>query len=345
VSGLLDLLPYGRRDEASFLSAMNALTTRHREGCAPYRLIWPDRKPAERTEDLPFVHAALFKELELVTESDSAVRGRTLFSSGTSNGPRSRVVLDAQGSEAQKRSATRIFTDFLGPEPAPLVILDSAASLRKRGEISARIAAAMSLAPLATDVHFALPDPERPESIDWEALERLARAQPSLMIYGITSTLWQAWVEGGEAPEALRRTRITFVHSGGWKKLESRKVSPGQFREALLRTGAPESRVLDFYGLVEQVGIPYPACTEGYRHVPVWADVVVRDPFTLEGISEATGMLQLLNTLATGGPYQSVLTEDLGRLISGNCACGRLGKRFELFGRIPKAEMRGCANV
>jgi Acyl-protein synthetase, LuxE len=56
-------------------------------------------------------------------------------------------------------------------------------------------------------------------------------------------------------------------------------------------------------------------------------------------------MLQLLNVLAHGAPYHSVLTEDLGRLAEGQCPCGRPGRRFQLLGRVPKAELRGCANV
>jgi len=56
-------------------------------------------------------------------------------------------------------------------------------------------------------------------------------------------------------------------------------------------------------------------------------------------------VLQLMNTLAFGAPYHNVLTEDLGRVIEGPCQCGRSGQRFELSGRIPRTEVRGCANV
>jgi hypothetical protein len=342
---LLDLPAYGPRDDARFLSEMNALTIRHLRGCLEYERIWRGWTTGTRSEHLPFLHAALFKEIELVTKFGPVSRGRTLFSSGTSDAPRSRIVLDLESSASQKRSATRIFEDFLGPQRGPVVVLDSAESLRRRGEISARTAAAMSLAPLATELHFALPDPERPESMAWDVVESVAGAHEAMTVYGITSTLWQAWIENWGGREALRKTRVTFVHSGGWKKLESRKVSPERFSEALLETSGPGSRVLDFYGLVEQVGVPYPLCERNCRHVPAWADVLVRNPFTLESVSEESGMLQLMNTLATGAPYHSVLTEDLGRLIPGTCECGRMGKRFELLGRIPKAEIRGCANV
>jgi hypothetical protein len=72
---------------------------------------------------------------------------------------------------------------------------------------------------------------------------------------------------------------------------------------------------------------------------------LVRDSWTLESLVGEPGQLQLMNTLARGAPYHNVLTEDLGRIVPGNCPCGRSGTRFELLGRVPKAEVRGCANV
>jgi hypothetical protein len=52
-----------------------------------------------------------------------------------------------------------------------------------------------------------------------------------------------------------------------------------------------------------------------------------------------------MNVLALGAPYHSVLTEDLGRRVEGDCPCGRAGRRFGLLGRMAKTETRGCANV
>ena len=97
--------------------------------------------------------------------------------------------------------------------------------------------------------------------------------------------------------------------------------------------------------LFEQVGVLYPLCEHGFRHVPRWADVLVRDPWTLRPLVGEAGLLQLMNVLAYGAPYHSVLTEDRGRVVEGPCPCGRVGRRFELLGRVPKAEVRGCANV
>ena len=58
------------------------------------------------------------------------------------------------------------------------------------------------------------------------------------------------------------------------------------------------------------------------------------------------GLVQLISLLPTSYPGHNILTEDIG-LISNihDCSCSRLGKRFKIFGRLKKAEIRGCANV
>jgi len=113
----------------------------------------------------------------------------------------------------------------------------------------------------------------------------------------------------------------------------------------MLRGLSADSKVIDYYGLVEQVGVIYPLCELGFRHAPRWSAVIVRNPWTMQPMVAGEGLLQLVNVLAWGAPYHSVLTEDLGRLVPGECPCGRAGTRFELLGRAPNVEMRGCANV
>ena len=347
MSTLLELPPFGPRDDARFLAEMNALSERHRSGCEAYRRITEGMEPATCREELPFLHVGLFKRLDLSTTLEDVRPGRVLESSSTSGQGASQVRLDAQSSALQAKSSRAILADFIGPERRPLLVLDASASLRRRGGMSARIAAAMSLQPFSEGMHFLLGDAGDPASLDWNRVLELARVHGSLLVYGFTWILWQAWVEGrpAEVQRALAGTRIHFVHSGGWKKLEAASVDRDQFDQELLRGLAPGSKVVDYYGLVEQVGIVYPLCEEGFRHVPVWAEVLVRDPASLACIEGEPGLLQLMNVLALGAPYHSVLTEDLGRLVPGACPCGRGSRRFELLGRVPRAEIRGCANV
>ena len=347
MSHLLDLAPYGPRRDAQLLAELNALTARHRAGCAPYGVL-ADATPAAALADLPFVHVGVFKQLDLRTEAADIRHQRTLLSSATSSGVSSRIALDADSSALQSRSVVRILGDFVGETRRPLLILDSSRSLRSRRQMSARIAAALGLQPLSSEVRFLLEDAGDAATMRWDVLEEVLGDHDELLVYGFTWILWQAW-RAVEMPAAVRAAlagkTIHFVHSGGWKRLEDERVGRSRFDDALLTGLATTSAVIDYYGLVEQIGIIYPLCAHGARHVPVWADVLVRDPWTGAALAEAEGQLQLLNVLALGAPYHSVLTEDLGRLLPGPCPCGRSGRRFELIGRVAKAEVRGCANV
>lgn len=348
MSQLLDMPPFGLRDDLVFLEEINSLTRHHLEGCPLYARVWPDWSVANAVEEVPYLHVGTFKLLDFKTEGIGIKHQRTLKSSATTSGVPSRLHLDARSSRLQARSAEAILENFLGKERRPLLVVDGVSSLRTPGETPARVAAALSLQPLSTDIYFLLEDAEEPESMKWDTLADAAASSDALFVYGSTAILWLAW-GAAAVPERIRDAlsgrRIDFVHSGGWKKLAGLNIERHQFDAALVSGLHPDSRVLDYYGLAEQVGVIYPLCEDSRRHVPVWGAVVVRDPLTLEPLEGKVGQLQLMNTTAFGAPYHSVLTEDLGSISRDPCRCGRSGSHFELLGRIPQAEVRGCATV
>ena len=344
---LLNVRPYLDRDDRAILEEMNELTQLHVRGCPEYATLFSGRSKAATVEELPFLHVGLFKRIALRTEFDGVVHERTLLSSSTT-GVGSRIVLDKASSELQRQSSTAILRDFVGDDVRPLLIIDSVKSLQQRGEISARVAAALSLRPLASELFFCLEKTDDICSLQESVVLDLLRKHNALLVYGFSWILWKAWGErkwSSQIQEALAKVRICFVHSGGWKKLESAKVDRAHFDEGLLKYVGVGSKVVDYYGLVEQVGVIYPLCKYGFRHAPRWGDVLVREPRTMELLVGEPGVLQLMNVLALGAPYQNVLTEDMGIMEKGECLCGRRGPRFTLVGRMPNAEMRGCANV
>jgi len=72
----------------------------------------------------------------------------------------------------------------------------------------------------------------------------------------------------------------------------------------------------------------------------------VRDPWTPRADRGRHRQLQLMNVLARGAPYHSVLTEDLGTIVTHRLRLrAPRGSPFDLVGRVPKAELRGCAVV
>lgn len=347
MSELLTLPPFSERDDVALLREMNDLSIWHLNGCEYYRAVWPEFTKAQSFAELPFLHVGVFKHHIWRTNGEGIESQRTLKSSATS-GISSQITLDSRSGQLQAKSSAEILRDMLGREQLPLLVLDDVRSLLQRGEISARVTAAMSLRPLSSEIHFLLTRSDAADSMNWDLLLDICSKHSRVIIYGFTWMLWLAWTQGlvpMKVRTALAETQVHFVHSGGWKKLEAMKVSRDQFDSALLGMVGQGSNVLDFYGLVEQVGIIYPLCEAGYRHVPRWASVLIRDPWTLETLEDGPGMLQSMNSLAFGAPYHNVLTEDMGRMVKGECECGRSGQRFELLGRMPKAEIRGCANV
>ena len=67
------------------------------------------------------------------------------------------------------------------------------------------------------------------------------------------------------------------MHSGGWKKLQEAAVDPRTFRERVQSTTGVE-RVINFYGMVEQLGSIFVEGEDRLLHAPDFADVIVRDP-------------------------------------------------------------------
>jgi hypothetical protein len=80
---------------------------------------------------------------------------------------------------------------------------------------------------------------------------------------------------------------------------------------------------------------------------PAFADVIVRDPFTLAPLPrERRGLIQVVSALPTSYPGHSLLTEDLGEWIGeDDSAAGMRGRYFRVAGRVPKSEVRGCSDT
>ena len=111
--------------------------------------------------------------------------------------------------------------------------------------------------------------------------------------------------------------------------------------------GCAVERVVDFYGMVENVGVIYPDCECGYKHVPAFAAVIVRDPLTLRPVKQGEqGLVQVCSALPTSFPGFLVLTDDIAEVIRyDGCACGRRGISFRFVKRVPQVEIRGCGNL
>jgi len=314
---------------------------------------WPtDYRASRRVADLPFLPVGIFKinpPLCLVGRSEIT---RTLASSATTGQVPSRVVLDAATSKRMTRGVMTIIRDFIGSARRPYLVVDTPATLAGSGELGARGAAIQGLRSFATEVVCCLSS-DAAGNLKLEAEKLLDCAakwkDAEVLIYGFTYVIWNHLVKPLQSRGiTLRLPNARILHSGGWKRLQQEAVTKEAFTQGVAAAfGCSNDRVIDFYGMVENVGVVYPDCAQGNKHVPSFADVIVRDQLTLEPVAAGQrGLVQVCSVLPTSFPGFLVLTEDIAEVIhSDGCPCGRRGTAFRFVSRVPKAEVRGCGNV
>ena len=188
-------------------------------------------------------------------------------------------------------------------------------------------------------------------TLDQDKLKEFAENHHNaeVLVYGFTFILWNHLVKPLLAEGiCLDLPRVRILHSGGWKRLQDQAVEKTIFNEQLARVfGCSPDCIIDFYGMVESVGVIFPDCSEGNKHAPAFGDVIVRNPLTLETVAAGEhGIVQVCSVLPTSFPGNLLLTEDIAQVIAyDGCPCGRRGISFRFAGRIPKAELRGCGNL
>jgi len=351
---LLETPPYGlaqAEKDAMLSRALTALTRHHHEHCETYRHIVDrvfgglDRSRSGKLTDMPFLPVSLFKTHELKSVPDSEVI-KVLTSSGTSGQSVSRVYLDAETARVQSTVLVKIVQHFLGKDRLPMVILDHAGVVRERKSHSARGAGILGMAQFGRRPFYAL---REDMSLDEQGLlDYLAAAQGGkILLFGFTFMVWSCFVQALESHGLkLDLSDAVLVHTGGWKRMKDLAVGPKEFRERLQALTGIRS-VINFYGMAEQVGGVYFENDLHFLHAPIYSDVVIRDPVTLAPLPDGeVGLIQVLSSLPVSYPGHSILTEDLGVIRGADAAeLNMKGRYFEMMGRVPESELRGCSDT
>jgi hypothetical protein len=285
--------------------------------------------------------ARLFKHYKLKSIENNELF-KTLRSSGTSGDP-STIYLDRYTSTLQSKALVRIMQHWLGKQRLPMLIADHPGVLKDRHAYSARGAGIQGMMFLGRDHTYAL---NEDMSFNHAAVEQFTAKHGGgpVLIFGFTFMVWEYFI----APlidSGLCLDEAILLHGGGWKRLAERAVDATAFRARMAQAGI--RRVHNYYGMVEQVGSVFVECEEGHLHAPLFSDVIIRDLQT-GGVKAQgeEGVIELLSILPWSYPGHVLLTEDRGRLLGeDDCPCGRLGRYFEVAGRIPQAEARGCSDT
>ena len=341
-AGLLELL----REELEY-------GCRRHAGYENYIRHWPvDYRSASRISDLPFLPVGILKANPPLSFVSPDEVKRTLTSSATTSQLPSRVVLDAPTSRRMTKGIVTIIRDYIGPSRRPYLVVDTPDFMQGGSSLGARGAAIQGLQPFANRATYCLNIDEQGEfTLDRRKLQEFAESyhDAEVLVYGFTFILWNHLVKPLLAENScLNLPKIRILHSGGWKRLQDQAVEKTVFNEQLARVfGCSPDCVIDFYGMVESVGVIFPDCREGNKHGPVFGEVIVRNPLTLEPVAAGEhGIVQVCSVLPTSFPGNLLLTEDVAQVIAyDGCPCGRRGISFRFAGRVPKAELRGCGNL
>jgi hypothetical protein len=355
MSNSAEILPYqlAQPEKTLFLlPQLQALTQHHYSQCWQYRHLVDrmfgglDQVDFTQLSGIPFIPVSLFKSHALKSIADTDVV-KCMTSSGTTGQAVSRIFLDKKTAQEQATVLVKIMQHCLGKKRLPMVIIDHAKVVKDRNSFSARGAGILGMSQFGYRPHYAL---REDMSLDVEGLlaylQQFDRSQP-VFLFGFTFIVWQHFILALEQQGiTLDLPQAILVHSGGWKKLQDIAVSTTVFN-ARMRAMAGVQQCTNFYGMVEQVGSIFVENPLHYLHAPVYSDVIIRDPRTLEVLPVGEpGLIQVLSVLPHSYPGHSLLTEDIGVLRGvDHPDLTMRGQYFEVLGRVPKSEVRGCSDT
>jgi phenylacetate-coenzyme A ligase PaaK-like adenylate-forming protein len=323
--------------------------------CPPYdrflRRLGPSPADWLSISDVPPVPVAMFKQFLLAAVPPEKIV-RQLHSSSTTGQQPSQIVIDKSTAFRQTRALASILKEHLGGHRRPYLVLDAEESAGAGDTLTARGAAIRGVGNFASETVYGMQKQSNGDlAADWPRIEDFfhRHGQEPVLLFGFTFIVWARFVEEAERRGVkFQSSKAQLLHSGGWKKLTAQAVSKDEFtRRTSDVLGCDPRAILDFYGMVEQVGTVFVDCQSGNKHAPAFADVVIRSPYSLQPVAIGqSGIIEVVSVLPTSYPGQALITEDQGVLMGvDDCPCGRLGNYFRFTKRIEQSEARGCGDT
>ena len=356
---LLELAPYDGSMEADalFMQALQEELIFHYENNDMYRRFC-DRKGFDpyqpfTIEEIPPVSVSVFKELGFKLNSVPKEDLTLALQSSATSGVPSTIVVDKETAKRQAKAMIKVVGEFIGKERKPFLVMDIDPRSSYKKLLGARFAAVTGYLRFANKTGYFLKADEKNVSyFDVEGIQdyvkTLEKDKP-VVVFGFTYILYQHVLQSiekaGVKIQLPKGSKI--IHIGGWKKLESEKISKSLFNERLSKCfNILPTDVIDIYGFTEQMGLNYPDCQCGWKHTSSYVRVLVRDTITREVLPPGKeGLLEFITPIPHSYPGNAVLTDDIGIIDANSCTEGRAGTRFKIVGRMKKAEVRGCGDI
>lgn len=356
---LLEMTPYDGRQVAEdlFMQALQEETIFHYEHNEMYQRFC-DRKGFDpykpfTIEEIPPVSVSVFKELGFKLNSVPKEELTLALQSSATSGIPSTIVVDKETARRQAKAMIKVIGEFIGKERKPFLIMDIDPRSSYKKLLGARFAAVTGYLRFANKTgYFLKADENNVSYFDVEGIQEYVRALDAdkpVVVFGFTYILYQHVLQSIEKAglQIMLPKGSKIIHIGGWKKLESEKISKDLFNDRFSKCfGINPTDVIDIYGFTEQMGLNYPDCECGWKHTSSYVRVLVRDTVTREVLPPGReGLLEFVTPIPHSYPGNAVLTDDLGIIDADSCKQGRAGTRFKIVGRMKKAEVRGCGDI
>lgn len=351
---ILEYPPFLEDTEATtrlFMDAIREILIFHYENNNVYRRFCDKRSfnPYAKViniEEIPYIPVQLFKNRKLLSVQETEIID-VRKSSSTSTGTPSIVYRDKITMDRYIRSRNKIFDHFIDDREKIHFCLGE--NPKNNIHISRNLVNDLigKRAGKAEQFYFM-----NDGKFDWKVFlslfsEKQESGQEIGLIYGGTAIIYLYLVE----PLIRNNIRLTYngyiAHGGGWKKLQNLQVSKKEFLSKVLTAfDMPPSHIVDMYGFSESNSM-FIDCEYGYKHVPIWNKVIIRDCKTMEPLSNGKeGIIQILDVLPHSYPGHSLITDDIGYLCTGKkCKCGRAGQVFKIVKRASGSEAKGCGDM
>lgn len=353
IHALLELKPYENNQEKKdkiFLEAMKESLLHHFQNSIEFRKICKkkdfDFEKDFTVEEIPYFPVSIFKKFELISIPKENVF-KTIFSSATTSKIPSKIFLDRITSERQTKALVSIMSDFL-QEKMAFCILDAKDTNSSSNEVKSRSSAIRGFLPFMNSIKFLLNEDLQINNLELENIQ----SSKQYCFFGFTWLIYKIISENKDnhkIKDILSNIESPLIlHLGGWKKLTDINISRERFYQEISEFfNTEETKIIDIYGMTEQLGTIYPDCQFGNKHVSAYSDIIIRNPSTLESEDVGkSGLIQLLSPIPHSYPGISILSDDFGHLEGiDDCPCGRKGKYFRFDKRSESADLKGCGDT
>jgi len=347
-----------KRDDERFDALARELFAFQFEHCTPYgrfcRARGADPASVSNWREIPAVPTGAFKEARLISFPEERTI-KVFRTSGTSTAVRGALhldTLDLYEASLLPSIGRFVFPDIGAGQSIAMRIL--APDPEEVGDSSLSHMFGTAVAALGSPGSGFEPRLEAPLSDELAAFFEQSRAvEHPIAICGTAFAfvhLMDAAREHGLGPFSLPPgSRI--METGGFKG-RSREVARSELYLGLSQLlGIPESHIVNQYGMTELGSQFYDSTlfetlmtdAPGPRRKlgPPWTRVRIVDPETMAEVPAGEAGMVIIHDLANTGSIAAIETADLGRTLAADDA--RLEGGFEILGRAPGAETRGCS--